>query len=217
MRLISALRHENRNSASTMHDEQRPEQQRLGQVVDRQLDERRRPEDRGVDLHARQPRLHLSHRRLDTARSRRACWPTAASRRSASGPGPPLMTASPISGWWSIITSATSPRTSGVPSAPSVCRRAPGPGPRASGWPGVCWMLSRWLGVSIEPPVPMNPPLEKRSRPASSESAVTFITSSRVTLLACMPRRVDLHLEHLDALTPDRARWPRRARRAAGP
>ena len=56
-RLISATRHSKRNSAEDHHDQEEAEHQRLGEVVDRQLDEVGLLEDRGVELDAGQPGL----------------------------------------------------------------------------------------------------------------------------------------------------------------
>ena len=48
---------------------------------------------------------------------------------------------------------------------------------------GSLWRIpSRWFGVSMNPPVPMNPPSENFSRPASRAFDVTSITVSSGTL-----------------------------------
>ena len=54
----------------------------------------------------------------------------------------------------------------------------------------------------MAPPVPMTEPLEKRSRPESTESAVASMTPSSVTCLRLHPLRVELHGHHLQLLAP---------------
>ena len=58
--------------------------------------------------------------------------------------------------------------------------------------------------MSIQPPVPMWAPEEYFNRPTSRASAVVSITSSRVTLFAASRFGIDLHLQHFQALAPDR-------------
>ena len=102
-------------------------------------------------------------------------------------PGPPLMTASPIMGGKVVTTSATSAR-----------RSAGRPGSRSTGtsarsaavvMAGLLLMFSRWLAVSMNPPVPMKPPSEKRSSPAARALEVVSITSSSVTPWVAMRSR----------------------------
>jgi hypothetical protein len=64
-------------------------------------------------------------------------------------PGPSSTTASPMSGWWSSTILATSPRT--TPGFSSIGIRAMSSGVRIG---RMCWMPSRWLEVSMKPPVP---------------------------------------------------------------
>ncbi len=66
-------------------------------------------------------------------------------------PGPSLMTASPASGWWSSTTRATSPRRSGLPPVSSMATWE-----RSSAvvMGRMCWIPTRWLEVSMNPPVP---------------------------------------------------------------
>ena len=180
IRLISALRQENRKSASTTTTSSAP---------------RSRASDRlSIEI-----RTKVAGRKIVVSTSigrRPGCisamassTPSVTSRVLAHGsfstmsisPSPPLMTASPISGWWSILTSATSFRARTDPSSVGIGTSARSSGPRmASRWA----MLSRWFGVSIIPPVPMYPPSEKRRRPASRAFAVVSITSSRDALLS---------------------------------
>ena len=62
---------------------------------------------------------------------------------------PPVSTASPISGWWSSTTSATSLRRSGAAPSTVTFERSP------ALTIGKMWRTSsRCLGVSIQPPVP---------------------------------------------------------------
>ena len=101
-------------------------------------------------------------------------------------PGPSLIIASPISGWWPSTTLAMSLRRSGVPSA--RCLPLSGTCARSSGLAigDTCWMPSRWLPVSINPPVPITAPLENWSRPTSSAPAVASIASASETSCARM-------------------------------
>ena len=91
------------------------------------------------------------------------------------------MIASPISGWWSSATFATSPsRTSRARVTGTLARSA-----------GVTIGSTlripiRWFGVSIVPPVPMTAPVENLSRPESTASAVASITFSSETCRACI-------------------------------
>ena len=48
----------------------------------------------------------------------------------------------------------------------------------------LCWMVIRWFGVSIKPPVPITDPCKNLSNPTSKVSAVTFIVSSSETSYA---------------------------------
>ena len=72
---------------------------------------------------------------------------------TSSRPVPPPTTASPISGWWPSTTCVTSPSRLGVPPRP-----VPSTGTAASLWgvtAGRMWRIeSRWLAVSMKPPVP---------------------------------------------------------------
>ena len=68
IRLMNAVRHSNRKAAMISTTSRHADQQRRGEVVDRLLDEGRRPEDRGVDLHAGKPGLQLVDRLLDALR-----------------------------------------------------------------------------------------------------------------------------------------------------
>ncbi len=64
--------------------------------------------------------------------------------------GPSETRASPISGWWSETTLATSPsRSLPLVSSTVTCARSRGVLIGRS-----CWMPSRWLGLSTNPPVP---------------------------------------------------------------
>lgn len=88
-------------------------------------------------------------------------------------PGPSLMTASPMSGWWSMSTLATWPRVRTWPS-----RWASGIFASVSGVVigRTLATLRRWLGVSTNPPVPIIAPSENCSSPESRASAVTVIS-----------------------------------------
>ena len=93
-------------------------------------------------------------------------------------PGPPLITASPISGHVPSLSSATSLRTS--PGLPLMGRLARSSGPAMG---TTFWTQSLWLGVSMKPPVPMYPPSENCINPESRASAVVSFIWSRVTPL----------------------------------
>ena len=93
-------------------------------------------------------------------------------------PSPWLMTASPMSGWWSLTRSATWLRRICRPSSVTMGRLA------RSSWVTMgctCRIPSRWSEPSTQPPRPMKWPLEYRCRPASSASEVAVMTCSRVT------------------------------------
>jgi hypothetical protein len=104
-------------------------------------------------------------------------WTT---RRS---PGRSLMTPSPIRGGVSMTTSATSSSRSTLPSRTVIGTLARS---RAVRIGMSCCTFSLCCGVSTNPPVPMNPPSENRSRPESMASAVTVMASSSVT--SCLRR-----------------------------
>ena len=115
----------------------------------------------------------ISSRAASTPRVTSRVLPQGSFSTISMSPGPSLMTASPISGWWSTFRSATSPRRSGLPP-----RCSTGTWARSSGvtMGSLCWISRRWLGVSTNPPVPMMAPLENRRMPASRASAVTSMT-----------------------------------------
>ena len=121
--------------------------QRGLEVVDALLDVRRRPEHGRVERHSAEAGLHLLDRGLGLARHVERARAGAFSITNIS-PGPVVVSASPISGGWSSTTVATSPSCIFVPS--SVTR------PSDSGVVigEMCWMPSRWLAVSMNPPVP---------------------------------------------------------------
>ena len=68
VRLMTAVRQSHRNSDQHEDDQHAADQQRAIQVGERHLDERRRPEDGGVDVDAGKRRLQRGERRLDVAR-----------------------------------------------------------------------------------------------------------------------------------------------------
>ena len=102
---------------------------------------------------------------------------------TSSRPGPSSTMASPASGWWSSLTTATDPMGTWAPSLLSTVTWARSPAVTI----GSTWrMPSRWAEVSIEPPVPMMEPLENLNRPESTESAVASIRLSRLTFCAAI-------------------------------
>ena len=79
--------------------------------------------------------------------------------------------------------------------------------------------MSRWLAVSMNPPVPMTAPFVNCRIPASSASAVASMTWSSVTPFSASCSRLDLHLACMLRRSPQigdvghaRARCSRRAR-----
>ena len=108
--LTRAVRHWNRKTLSTKDVKKAAQQQREAQVAERLLDEPRRAGTGwcSTAVPVRVPAGSPLERFLDPAGDFEGVAPTAAFRRSASGPGPPLITASPISCWWSSTTVATS-------------------------------------------------------------------------------------------------------------
>jgi hypothetical protein len=95
-------------------------------------------------------------------------------------PTPSLMTASPLRwGWLPRTTVATSPSATGlVPFGASMGIWASSRGLMR----GRMWRIpSRWLGVSMNPPVPISRPLENFSMPTSRVSAVASMTRFRET------------------------------------
>ena len=92
---------------------------------------------------------------------------------TSSSPGSPLMTASPISGWWSSTTFAdvAEPDVVSVAGRPSTGTWARSAGVTMG---STLRTPSRWFGVSIVPPVPMTLPVENLSRPESTASAVAL-------------------------------------------
>ena len=71
--------------------------------------------------------------------------------------------------------------------------------------------------VSMKPPLPTTEPLVYLRMPASRASPVDSMTSSSVMPFASSSCGADLDDLHVDALAPDRPRWPRRAPAAGGP
>ena len=65
MQVMSATRHSIEEQRQHQHDEQTAEQQRPAQMLDRDLDEARRTEDRGIDLQIRQAGLQGRERVID--------------------------------------------------------------------------------------------------------------------------------------------------------
>ena len=98
---------------------------------------------------------------------------------TSSRPGLPSTIASPISGGCSSTTLATSFRRNGL-SANATSARSSG---ETMGW--WCWIASRWLGVSIHPPVPRVDASRKLSGDTHSAPPAVSMTWSRVTPTAC--------------------------------
>ena len=94
--------------AEDEHDEKGPEDQRRRQMMDRLLDEARRSEDGGVDLHAGQPG-RISSMAFSTPLVTSRVLPHGSFSTTSMRPGPSLITASPASGGAPVATSATSP------------------------------------------------------------------------------------------------------------
>ena len=92
--------------------------------------------------------------------------------------GAPSTLASPISGWWSSRTLATSPIRSGVLCSPSTATSASW-SDVVMGW--MCCTPNRWLGVSTNPPVPGVDASTKLSGDTQSALPVDSISSVRVT------------------------------------
>ena len=93
-------------------------------------------------------------------------------------PGPPSMTASPMRAWWSLTTFATSPTLMVWSPRVATTTSARSAGFRMG---RMCRTVSRWLGVSMKPPLPTTEPLVNCSSPESSASEVAPITWFRVT------------------------------------
>ena len=129
-------------------------------------------------------------------------------------PGPSLMTASPMSGWWSSTTSATSPRRNGLPSRSSTRTWA-----RSSGVDDRQDVPDPepLVGVSMNPPVPIIAPSEYCSSPASRASAVTVhdLVERHVVAPSTAPDRPAPAASA--CARPRSPRSPRRGRAAAGP
>ena len=160
------------------------------EVVERPLDERRRPEDRRVDLDARRgpaaaPRAPPRRRASPRSVLPPGCFSTISSR-----PGPSLMTASPIGGGKPIshVGHVAQPQRR----AAAEARRSSARGPRASRCGERCRTASRWLGVSTKPP-------------AGDGRGVGHRLDDRVERHAVGPQPVgiDQHLELPVALAPD--------------
>ena len=160
-------------------------------LCERPLDERRRAEDGRIDLDVlARPAASASSACFDARASLPACCPRAASRRSAAGPGPSLMTASPIGGGEPMSTSATSPSRNGRAAAEVDARCAPGRPARRSarggGPPAAGWAY-------------------RRSRPPRATAASPAACDDRVERDAVGPQPIgiDQHLKLLVALAPD--------------
>ena len=113
------------------------------------LDEGRRPEDGRVDLDSVQTRPQLRPAPSSTPRVTSSVLPHGNFSTISIRPGPSLMTASPISGWWS----STSRGHVGQREQRAVRRSAIGTWPRSAGSPigGTLWIASRWFGRVDEP------------------------------------------------------------------
>ena len=127
------------------------------------------------------------------------------------------MTASPMSGWWSCTTLATSPMRSGSPFG--VPRSTTSQVVRRDDRQHVADRRAAGSGCRRSHRCRCSAPSENFSRPASSASAVASMTSSSgdVVLPAACPARPGPGML-LQALAPDRRRWRRpgtRSRRGA--
>ena len=159
------------------HDQQEAEDQRLGQVVDRQLDEVGLLEDVRVERDVRQPGLELLDGVLDAARSARSVLAHGSFSTTSSMPG------------LGVDHGVADERLVVLLDHGHVAERGLSFGRGAldrhlgqvgGGDDGQHVAdASRWFGVSIVPPVPMTLPVENRSRPESTASAVVSITWSR--------------------------------------
>ena len=100
---------------------------------------------------------------------------------TSSRPGPSPKTASPISGWWSSTTSATSPRRSALPCPSGSSSTATWARSSAVAIGRTCRIPSRWLGVSMNPPVPGVDASRKVSGDTARALPVVSTTWLRVT------------------------------------
>ena len=89
--------------------EGKPDEQRQADVVVRRLDVVGRPEDAGVDLDAARPGPIASRASSTPPRHLEQRWRPGSFSTTSMSPAPSSRTASPISGWWSSTTLATSP------------------------------------------------------------------------------------------------------------
>ena len=110
--------------------------------------------------------------------------------------------ASPMRGWWSSTTVATSPSVKGrrrdVSSMATLARSF------GSMIGRLCWMPRRWLGVSMNPPVPGVDASRNVSGDTHSALPVERMTCSQRDALVAQLLRVDLDLELPLPLAPDR-------------
>ena len=98
-RLISAARHSYRKDSENHQHQQESEQQRLGEVVDRRVDEVGLTEDGGVEDDVGQAGLAATSITSSTPWVTLSVLPHGSFSTTSSRPGPSLMTASPASGW----------------------------------------------------------------------------------------------------------------------
>ncbi len=179
--LTSAVRHWNRKTLSTRTTRKQPSSSaRLRLPRDSSMNEAGRNRVVSTAIPVRPGCSSLSA--SSTPRVTSSVLPHGSFSTISISPGPPLMTASPISCWWSSTTVATSASFRGG----SPSRSSSGTWARSAGdvMGCTCLMVRLWLGVSSAPPVPIKAPGEYLSRPASRASDVEFMTFSSVTLLA---------------------------------
>ena len=121
--LMSAVRQSYRNTIRTSDHEHAADEQRAVEVLQRHLDERRRPEDRRCrSSTSGRPGFSAS---IAASTSRVTCsvLPSGCFSTISSRPSPSLITASPIGGGKPSTTSATSPMRSALGRAGGAPRR----------------------------------------------------------------------------------------------
>ena len=152
-RLISAVRHSNRKATRTSTTSRQPRSSALREVVERDLDEGRRPEDRGVDLDARQAGPQLLERLLDAAGHLERVGPRELLDDQQQARA---VVDDRVADQRLVVHRPRRPRRRGA----AACRRARSivtwPGRPASTIGRTCRTPSRWLGVSMNPPVPID-------------------------------------------------------------
>ena len=212
--LISAARQSKRKSAEDEHDEQRAQDQRRASGGRCASSTKLAGRKMVVSISMPGSPGRISSMASSTPSVTSRVLPHGSFSTMSMRPGPSLITASPVSGWWSVATSATSPMRSDGRPAPrrTTSARSVGRDDRqhvADPEP---------LVGRVDEPAGADEPALARLQDARRRGPrrSTSITWSSDTSLPLELLRLDLRpASGLDALAPDRRRSPRPGTRSS--